>query len=707
MADLEWEDENPIVEQTSSFKHLNQQPLMENFDFQNQVVYGEAENINSWELPESTGQTVGGIGGGYFGMRAGLKVAANLHPVTRTLSTVLSGMAGAGTAGAAGDLTQQAFYSLTDSPKAPDNWTQAINHAVSAGAEEMVYELIGQTAATGIGVAYRKLIKGKAMLPGMAGEGQDIQKIFKEAELGEISVVEMIRQLVDASGGRLTAAQVVNGNFIKTIESLSEAAWGGTAYRGARELTDESIQKLADDYITNFNNTAGKTLSAEELGDLFKNAISVGIRQHHRVGGILYDELDEAYKPFMDEVERTVTHKSAWGGKYDRVEVFKEEVEILPVSLKNLKNYVQKIIDQGKPVQGLTVGDEAVLKKILASDEKISFSVAQDLRTTFLAESRSMEQAFGKDNAKRIANDIQDIILKSMDDGALATKNDEFIKKYRSVSKFWKTGVEGMMNKNMSKLILQDPEKIGNQIFASGNVTRVREARHALRWAEQFSKGTDEAIDFTKTWNQMQSGYLEEILGGARKAGETVLESGVKQTGKDVVASEFTLANLNKLFIKGTPANKTFNEAFTAKQRNSLRFFTNAIDVAQKRVIGQGDFMIKVGQAGLILDATGALNPWIGEGVPEITSYGGDLAIYALSPYLISRMLTSPRNVRLLTRGLNMKWGDTRANAVFAQIMKEAGKYFELSPIEFTQNDTVQLYYDKDGNVIEQDKENL
>ena len=96
MADLEWEDENPIVEQTSSFKHLNQQPLMENFDFENQVVYGGAENINSWELPESTGQTVGGISGGYFGMRAGLKVAANLHPVTRTLSTVLSGMAGAG-----------------------------------------------------------------------------------------------------------------------------------------------------------------------------------------------------------------------------------------------------------------------------------------------------------------------------------------------------------------------------------------------------------------------------------------------------------------------------------------------------------------------------------------------------------------------------------------------------------------------------------
>jgi len=318
-----------------------------------------------------------------------------------------------------------------------------------------------------------------------------------------------------------------------------------------------------------------------------------------------------------------------------------------------------------------------------------------------------MEQAFGKDDAKRIANDIQEIILKAMDDGALGTKNDEFIKKYYSVSKFWKTGVDGMMNRNMSKLILQDPDKIGKQIFASGNVTRVKEARHALRWAEQFSKGTDEAIDFTKTWNQMQSGYLEEILGGARKAGTAVLESGVKQTGKDVVASEFTLANLNKLFIKGTPANKTFNEAFTAKQRNSLRFFTNAIDVAQKRVIGQGDFMIKVGQAGLILDATGALNPFGIDVVPELTSYSGDLAIYALSPYVISQILTSPRNVRLLTRGLNMKWGDTRANAVFAQIMKEVGKYYELSPIEFTQNDKVQLYYDKDGNVIEQDKGNL
>jgi hypothetical protein len=94
--------------------------------------------------------------------------------------------------------------------------------------------------------------------------------------------------------------------------------------------------------------------------------------------------------------------------------------------------------------------------------------------------------------------------------------------------------------------------------------------------------------------------------------------------------------------------------------------------------------MVKVGQAGLILDTFGFVNVIPGMDAAESkTEIGSDLATYFLTPWLVSKLLTDPRAVRSLTRAMTMKPGSQQAGGVMAQLMFHVGEIFDQNPVEF------------------------
>ena len=694
MSEIKWDESSTLVDVSSS-QHILNLPSWADVDLENQTVNPTllSETIPEGNVLDEGGadfsgipEAGGGIVGGWYGTKKGWKIGSAMpHPLAKPIMGLVGGMVGAFTGGATAEGAQQGFYALTDSDQAPDNWQQGVNKAFLAGGEEMLYEALGQSVVNVLGMGWR-ILRGKPKHPGEMIQDSSKQGIegYREGVdptvLGEgesyVTVSEMLRQLIEESGGKLSASQVTSNFFIQTIEGLSRAAWGGGALRDARHLTDEAIVKYVDDYIKHFNQTAGGALDAEGMGILFKNMIKIGKEQHSAMAGDMYKVLDDLYtkKHLKTRKVKNEAFAKTPGQGFTHIETSIIDEVIQPVNVKSLKKRVQEILKLGEEVGNIPQGEwgGSLLNKILTMKDEIGFDGARELRSFFLAESRSLATQFGEAKSKMMMRDMEQLLMKAMDKGALGTGNKAFIDQYKKVNEFWAEGSATIRSKNIAALVKLNPEHIGAEIFKEGNITLIKEARKAILRSGQYAKGTDDAFDAQKVWLDMQSGYLNSLIAGSQQASETVLkEIGSKipivGTGKDVVAGQYKLSNLKALFIKNTPLNNTFKTAFTKNQQKSIREFTNVLEAAQGRTTAAGDFMVKVGQAGLILDTFGLIIP--GSEAGTAGEMAGKTTLFTVSPWLLAKTFTSPRTTKLLARSMMTKLGTRQASAVITQLL--------------------------------------
>ena len=713
MSEIKWDESSTLVDVSSS-QHILNLPSWADVDLENQTVNPTllSETIPEGNVLDEGGadfsgipEAGGGIVGGWYGTKKGWKIGSAMpHPLAKPIMGLVGGMVGAFTGGATAEGVQQGFYALTDSDQAPDNWQQGVNKAFLAGGEEMLYEALGQSVVNVLGMGWR-MLRGKPKHPGEMIQDSSKQGIegYREGGdptvLGEgesyVTVSEMLRQLIEESGGKLSASQVTSNFFIQTIEGLSRAAWGGGALRDARHLTDEAIVKYVDDYIKHFNQTAGGALDAEGMGQLFKDMIRIGKTQHSAIAGDMYKLLDDLYVETTKPVTRTVRVETpildASGQNLHRFETTTTEEIVKPVNVKALKNKVRDILKLGEEVGNIPQGEwgGSLLNKILTMKDEIGFDGARELRSFFLAESRSLATQFGEAKSKMMMRDMEQLLMKAMDKGALGTGNKAFIDQYKKVNEFWAEGSATIRSKNIASLVKLNPEHIGAEIFKEGNITLIKEARKAILRSGQYAKGTDDAFDAQKVWLDMQSGYLNSLIAGSQQASETVLkEIGSKipivGTGKDVVAGQYKLSNLKALFIKNTPLNNTFKTAFTKNQQKSIREFTNVLEAAQGRTTAAGDFMVKVGQAGLILDTFGLIIP--GSEAGTAGEMAGKTTLFTVSPWLLAKVFTSPRTTKLLARSMMTKLGTRQASAVATQLFAALKDIYNENPEEWEEN---------------------
>ena len=286
-------------------------------------------------------------------------------------------------------------------------------------------------------------------------------------------------------------------------------------------------------------------------------------------------------------------------------------------------------------------------------------------------------------------NQMEQLLMKAMDEGALGTGNKAFIDQYKKVNAFWAEGSATIRSKNIAELIKLHPEHIGAEIFKEGNVTLIKEARTAILKAGQYAKGTDDAFDANKVWLEMQSGWLQSLIAGSSRSGEAVLkEIGSKipivGTGRDVVAGQYKLSNLKALFIKDTPLNNTFKTAFTKDQQKSIREFVNILEAAQGRTTAAGEFMVKVGQAGLILDTFGLVIPGAEAGTTG--EMAAKTTLFTFSPWVLAKIFSSKHTTRLLSRAMVTKVGTRQSAAIIAKLSAALLDIYNDDPAEFERN---------------------
>lgn len=596
--------------------------------------FGAPEEPGFFE--QEGGQLVGGIGGGIRGAQMG----STLGP----WGTVAGGAIGSFIGGGTGDLTQQGYQLATDSKLAPKNIEESLTRAFKSGGEEGMYDLAGSLFFRG----------GKPLWNVTGG------KLWSLVRPKPIKGIEQVAKTIEEHGGSLTASQMTTNRLVDTVEGLSGSTWGGSKIiKDAREINDQAITDYTSSYINSFNRNTKEILSDEGIGTMFLNGLEAGRTVHSKMGGEMYVQLDELYKPIMRT--KTVVQEAptgildASGKMLSKKTTQTVEKEVLPVSTKALKDFARKELDKFSGTKQKALGNwsRKELNDILQFDDAISFAEAQSYRSKLLSEARNAQkpQALGEGMSSGMINSLAKKADEIIEQGALATKNPEFIASWRNANNFWKEGKEVFANKFMSKLAEKNGSEVGKHLFNSAPED-IRKAHTALKKAEALSKGTADEFSFKQTWLDVQQGYVQKLIA------DTVSTTG-----------EVSVDRFGKWFVKGTDKNKKLNTIFTKEQQHSLDIFGKSVAAMQKKPVGEGSFMVTVGQAGLVLNALGGF----GQTSQDMAGFTGDVAVFTITPYVLAKMLTRPNLAKAIAGVVGMSGKKKLGREAWAAIAKIIG----------------------------------
>lgn len=395
----------------------------------------------------------------------------------RTIQAVSSGVGGV-----LGETGQVAKEYLMGEESAPETGVDAGKRIAGAGAEQMLFDGIGQIALKTAGYV------GQAVKP-------------KVSELSKVLAGKF-----QAEGGEFTAAQLSDSWWVQQLDALARGSLTGSGvFKKADTANTLAYKGMEEHLVKTISKKASTELSDDELGRLFVNNVNGGRAAHSSAASVMYQNID-------DLVE-------AAGG-----------IHVATGGMKSISDNALKQLDRVANVGSGDV-DMRLLKQVSALPESLSFKDAHFLRSSLLSMQRDLEGVVGAGRAQRVIGDIVTDINKSMD-AAAKNAGPEVSQAYASTNKFWRKGKQIFDNKFIANLInanKKNPERIGETIFRDGNVTEINAAKKALRSAARLDKN----IEFDTTWHGMQSGYLQSLLGKVSDQESVVTSSRLLKTFVD------------------------------------------------------------------------------------------------------------------------------------------------------------------------------
>ncbi len=540
---------------------------------------------------------------------------------------------GAGVGGFIGEGASQTYKTATDSVFAPKNIAEALDKSFQAGGEEAVYELAGGLffKVGQWGYRWYKTPTGEIVKHNVDNAQEILSSQIATRDYPEYGI-----KLGDTIPGNLTVSQRTQSRFLDTIETMVEKSWGGGRISRQLEINDIAIKEYTERYINTFDGTAKELLTDHGLGQLFLNSVEIGKRAHSKIGGELFKDLDNLYKPTYKTKEVVSQTAESGGNMLGKWTSKKVQQEVMPVSSDSLKKIAAEIKALTDPTKGVTLGDWGgnLLKKIDEFDATMSFAAAQEFRSGMLAELRAAKEGakLGEGKAPMLINKLAKAMDDAIEEAAKNTGNKEFYAQYQKANKFWKTGKEHLSNKFMAKLLSTDASQIGKTVF-NGTREDVYRARKALRMAQTMANKNGTKFSFDETWKKMQQGYMSDLL---------------KNTSIKSDTGEIVTKNLDEWLAKGTDKNKSLIAAFNKNQVKSLNGFNQAMKVAQKRPAGDGAFLVKIIQGSLIIGGPAMMfapDEWSASAETGLGTLGG----VTILPNVLSRLLVNPKYARLLT----------------------------------------------------------
>ena len=486
-------------------------------------------------LKEEGPRAAGGIIGGIFG-----------GPLT------------AGLGGYTGESLKDIYNYYYSPEDAPQTFREEIVSPFKGGGEEFFYDAAGKAILAAGGATYH------VIRPKLKG--------------GIIPLREQFRQY----GGRFTEFQQTESDLIAQLDSLSRGSMTGKpVMRAADDVNDMALKAWRKDLSAQIATTARENMSASEFGDLMFNTLQGGKAGFKKYIGELYGSFDDLVKTQTREVllskpvPSSIVDEQGKAMLRQQTEQFVEELR--PVDARPLKEAASNLFTRLEKSANLGKSDfgGVTIDKVLQLDDALSFSVAQDARSTLLELGRAAKEG-GEDKLSGSINKFADEISKAMDDAA-RKQGTETLLKYKAIKREAEEGYSAFNDQFISRF-LNDKisiEKFSDELFKPGNSAMIPKFRKALNVAAK----NDPTIDKRVILDQVKQNYLEDILNQSGKsvefrAGETV-EQYQQRTG-------VPLSQDLRTFFGDDPRRATMDMLFSPREKEALHKFSQAVETVQE-----------------------------------------------------------------------------------------------------------------------------
>lgn len=494
---------------------------------------------------------------------------------------------GAGGGAAFGEASRQAYEGVKSEiapPPLPEQLAKIGMTAVQNAALDAAGNLVFNFAGKGYRVG-KDYLKSKGFL--------------KTDAPNDFEVKQAVQQLLESEGASLTRFQAQPTAMSKTAESIARSGISGqSVFRRQEELVDKALQINRD-----------KILSS--ITELPESALGTG-KEYLKVIEDADLALGNTVRPFYESLAQQGSNVL---------------VDMNPIKSKAFETLskAEKLTETGNAgsILGADVATELRNLSNIVSD--ISFADAHQFRSILNARLRALKSEVGADTP--VTKELS-MAVKAIDeqmDKAAKKLNPNLLQEYRATSQKYRESITELYPDVLQNIIQKTPERIGEAVFKSGNVSEIQDVYKALARA----KNLDPTLNTVKIRKDFQRGFVESFLA----------EEGTEITSQ-------SLANLSKKF-KDPKFKRTFEAALDPQQKNAIRLLIEAGKTTSEKPGAALSLFVAGQQAqGVSLLAAGIAGggAYFASDNPLLSAAIG--AGILITPKVLAKVSTNPKAVR-------------------------------------------------------------
>jgi hypothetical protein len=385
----------------------------------------------------------------------GQQIGGAVVGIPGTMLGPVGSAAGSFVGGAAGEAVEQI---ARDEPF-------SLKRVGMAGFEEAVWDVGGNLVLKGLGKTLRF--------------GGDILG-FSKKDIPDPN--KAAQTFLEKHGSSLPASARTGSNFDATLEGLVNTPATADLFKNKQQEIANALQAGQKDVLKKF------AASPE-----FEQALRSGSSAQKASGEVLQNFIKQGEKSLSDAVDPLYTN------------IFKDIDS--RVSMFSVKQWAQKELSDPA---ALTAGQKSILKELDTLPPQVDVNLIHKLRSRYLAENRDKyANSLGSEKDSRASKTISQLIDKldgAMDFTAGRTLKPATLAEYRTVTKTYREGIQGLQTDAIQQAMSKNPEEVGAFLFASGKETPINELYKSVAAAGTLSKKSSSEV-----LNALRVGYLDAL----------------------------------------------------------------------------------------------------------------------------------------------------------------------------------------------------
>jgi hypothetical protein len=404
------------------------------------------------------GQEVGGLAGGITGLIAG----APAGPA----ASIGLGILGAGAGGAFGEGVEQFIRGEPMSG----------NRLAQAGFEEAVWDAAGNLVLKGAA----KTIRFGADKLG-----------FTKKDIPDAN--QAANDFLTKYGSSLPLAARTGSNLDDAIEGFVYTPATFDIFKKKQQEISDALQTGQKDIILSFSKSPefeqalrNGSSAQKSSGEVLQNFIKQGEQS-------LSESVDPIYKGIFASVPKTNLIETTTGGAPQ-------------VTMFSVKNWANKELQNPA---ALTAGQRSILNEMKNLPPSVDFFTLHKMRSRWLAENRDKYASMGSEKDSKAVETISGVIKEfdaALDTSARTTLPPDLLKQYRTVTKTYREGIQGLQTDSIQQAMKLYPEEVGAFLFASGKETPIAQLYKSVAAAGTLSKKSSKEV-----LDSLRIGYLDAL----------------------------------------------------------------------------------------------------------------------------------------------------------------------------------------------------